>query len=97
MNTTGTRPAAATFATAIAFAAALTIMSAIPTTASAERPDPSAGPDTQCVGSDPTVDTVDRADTAGAVDIGSDIAQRKAEIAQDYVDHAQQLHQLAAR
>ena len=89
MNTTNTRHITATVATATAVAAALTIMSAIaPTAASAKRPDPFPGPATQYVGSLGSI---------GSTDIALVIAHRRAEAAQYFVDHALELHQLAAR
>ena len=94
MNTTGTRNTATALTTAVAVAAALTVMSAsAPTAASADRPDPVSGPDTQCVGSTDAA-TVGTADT---VDVGADIGRIKAQMARDYVDHALELQQPAAR
>ena len=90
MNTTGTRHTATTLTAAAAVAGALTIISAsAPTAASANMPDPLAGPTaTQC-GAD--------VDSTGSGDAALDIAHRKAQMAQYYIDHAQELHQLAAR
>jgi hypothetical protein len=96
MNTTGTRHTATTLTTAAAVAAALTIISAsaptaatAATAASANMPDPLAGPTaTQC-GED--------VDSTGSGDAALDIAHRKAQMGQYYIDHAQELHQLAAR
>ena len=87
MNTTSTRRTAATLATATAFAAALTITSAIasPTAASAHRPDPLSGPATHCGG------------TVASFDIALEVAHRKACAAQYYVDHALELYQRAAQ
>ena len=86
MNTTSTRRTAATLGTATAFAAALTITSAIaPTAASAHRPDPLSGPTTQCGG------------TVASFDIALEVAHRKACAAQYYVDHALELYQRAAQ
>ena len=83
MNSNGTRHTAATLATASAVAAALTVMSAIaPTAASADRADSVGGPATHSV---------------GYFDIALVVAHRKAAAAQYYVDHALELHQLAAR
>jgi hypothetical protein len=93
MNTSGTHHAA-TLATATAVATALTILSAVMSAsapAGAHRPDPVAGATTQCVGS------VGSPGDAGTGDGTAAIAQRKAEAAQYYVDHAVELHRLAAR
>jgi hypothetical protein len=79
MNTTTTRHTTAALATATAAAAALTILSAIaPTTASAQCLDTCPGSATLLVGS---------LGSAGTVDIALDIAHRKAELAQYYLDH----------
>ena len=89
MKTTGTRHTAITLATATAVAAALTIMSVgAPTAASANLPDPFAGTATQC-GED--------VGSTGTVDGALDIAHRKAQMAQYYIDHALELHRPAAR
>jgi len=96
MNTKGTRHTATTLTTAAAVAAALTIISAsAPTAANALQPDPLAGPAaTQCVG---TVSNAGAVDNTGIDDSAVEIAHRKAQMAQDYVDHTTELHQPAAR
>jgi len=91
MNTSSTRHTGAALATASAVAAGLTVMSAMgPVASSAHRPDPLVGPTTQCVGD------VGGVDGAGTIDIAEDIAHRKAEMAQSYVD-TPRLHGQAVR
>jgi|tagenome__1003787_1003787.scaffolds.fasta_scaffold18972772_1 hypothetical protein len=92
MNTAGIRHTAAALATATVVAAALTILPiSTPSSASAHRPDPIAGPTTQCAGSAGNAGNVDSVSTT---DSAVDIAHRKADMAQQYVDA---LHQRPAR
>ena len=89
MNTTNTRRTAATLATTTAVAVALTTMSAIaPTTASAHHADPFPGTATHGARSVGSAETLD---------IALEIAHRKSQLAQYYIDHALELYQRDAR
>jgi hypothetical protein len=79
----GHRAYSAVVATTTACAAALAIISASVSVASAHRTDSVAGSVTRCVGG---------AGGGCAVDIALEVAHRKSLMAQYLVDHARQLH-----